>query len=1024
MRIFGFDLGIASIGWAVVDIEKENNNPEAGRAAIGNIVQSGVRIFSIAENPKDGSSLAAPRREKRSSRRALRRKALRMKEVRELLAQHGLPVPDLRPQVKDIDVWALRGEDVFCRKLSPLELSRVLLHMAKHRGYKSMRKSVEESDKETGKVLTAIAKNKENLGKYKTIAQMIYKTNCNTTKKYRNGDNVYDNSIPRDEIERELELIFEAQQQYGIFTRDFLEKYKEIVFRVRPIQSVGKMVGACTLEPNFLRAPKEAPTAELFVALTKINNMKIIIDGAVRNINDEERLEILDLLRKTQTVKYTTLHSKIWKKHDIIFPGVKDEKQDFYSMSGWHKLKKILDESDMADMHMLDRIIKIIAIEKGDVAVEKALRHKKVPEKYISELKKLSTSKFINLSLQALYKIVPEMMKGLTYDKACRAAGYDFQDKAFRGVSVDDGCISKIVEWTRVPVVNRTVSQFRKVYNALVRKYGIPDQVNLEVGRELKNNFDERKKIERKQTENRDKNDSARQEYEALVERKATFKEVIKYKLYRDQGGKCIYSGEMIDLNNLDNYEIDHILPYSRSLDNSYMNKVLVKSTENQQKGNKTPYEYLGNTVKWDNFVGRVYATKMTLGTRKVYNLLNEDFSSTEEDFRNRNANDNAYAARYVRQVLNIAFPELRVDVRSGALTHYLRGQWGLEKVREESDRHHAQDAIVIACATPSMVRYLSTISGLFENKRNEKGRPWWANLKQNIQEPWDGFRGDVLKSMDNVFVSRAVRGKATGSAHKDTISSPKSNKGSMILPRGRADKDNMFRMDIFKKDGKYVVVPIFVADTVDKRRQDIFYPQPTKGGKQPVTIDDAYEFIMTLHKDDYIKITTVDDKVYEGYIVQCNMPAGQFIIRSVDNSAVYSVKTDTFEPNEFIVIDDNLCKVIDCVNGKLRAMRPNGVIEEVEAYKKQTRSGTEAKKQIQTAVRYEKRDTQKKLNVGTFKNLQKFQIGVLGDVSEVKSERRAPVCAIKPQSEKRKGRKQPKRNKNGVANPSNNKTM
>ena len=84
----------------------------------------------------------------------------------------------------------------------------------------------------------------------------------------------------------------------------------------------------------------------------------------------------------------------------------------------------------------------------------------------------------------------------------------------------------------------------------------------------------------------------------------------------------------------------------------------------------------------------------------------------------------------------------------------------------------------------------------------------------------------------------------------------------------------------------------------------------------------------------------------------------------------------------------------------------------------------TEAKKQIQTAVRYEKRDTQKKLNVGTFKNLQKFQIGVLGDVSEVKSERRAPVCAIKPQSEKRKGRKQPKRNKNGVANPSNNKTM
>ncbi|MDE5615674.1 MAG: hypothetical protein K2I81_02475 [Alphaproteobacteria bacterium] len=416
-------------------------------------------------------------------------------------------------------------------------------------------------------------------------------------------------------------------------------------------------------------------------------------------------------------------------------------------------------------------------------------------------------------------------------------------------------------------------------------------------------------------------------------------------------------------------------------------------------------------------------ALKSGLGASKVSNLLNKNFEASEDDFRQRNANDNAYAARYVRQILNTAFPDLRVDVRAGALTHYLRGQWGLEKSRTESDRHHAQDAIVIACATPGMVRYLSTISGLFENKRNEKGKPWWDSLKQNIREPWDGFRADVLRSVDDVFVSRTVRGKATGSAHKDTINSPKSNKGSMILPRGRADKDNMFRMDIFKKDGKYVVVPIFVADTVDKNRQDIFYPQPAKA-QQPAVIDDTYEFVMTLHKDDYIKITTADDKVYEGYIVQCNMPAGQFIIRSADNAAVFSVRTDTFEPNDFIVIAGTLCKVKDCVDGKLRAVCPNGIVEEIDAMRKQTRSGEAAKKQIQTADRYEKRDAQKKLNVGTFKNLQKFQIGVLGDMSEIKSERRAPVCAIKPQSEKRKGRKQPKRNKNGVANPSTNETM
>lgn len=1022
MRIFGFDLGIASIGWAVVDIEKENRNPEAGHAVTGKIQQSGVRIFSVAENPKDGSSLAAPRREKRSIRRALRRKALRMKEVRALLENSGLGDQNIVINADDIDVWALRGEDAFCRKLSSRELSRVLIHMAKHRGYKSMRKSAEENDKETGKVLVSIARNRERMGEYKTMAQMIYRTNCEGARKYRNGDGVYDNSIPREEIERELGLIFDAQQKYGLFTPELLDKYKKIAFRVRPIQSVGKMVGACTLEPNCLRAPKESPTAELFVALTKINNMKIVIDGEVRSINYEERVAILDLLRKTQTVKYKTLHNKIWKGQDIVFRGVKEETQDFYSMIGWHKLKKILDDADMADTQMLDRIMKIVAIQKDDAAIEKELRRKKVPEKYIDELKKLSASKFINLSLQALYKIVPEMMRGLTYDKACEAAGYDFKSKISGEVKADNGCIAEITEWTRVPVVNRTVAQFRKVYNALVKRYGIPDQVNLEVGRELKNNFEDRKKIERRQEENRDKNDRSRIEYEELTGRKATARDALKYKLYLDQDGKCIYSGEAIDLAHLDNYEIDHILPYSRSLDNSYMNKVLVKYTENQGKGNKTPYEYFGNTAKWNDFVGRVSATK-TLGARKIYNLLNKDFSATEEDFRERNANDNAYAARYVKQILNTAFPELRVDVRSGALTHYLRGQWGLEKVRTESDRHHAQDAIVIACATQGMVQYLSTISGLFENKQNEKGKPWWTNLKQNIQEPWDGFRSDVLKSIDDVFVSRTVRGKATGSAHKDTINSPKSGKGSMILPRGRADKDNMFRMDIFKKDGKYVVVPVFVADTVDKNRQDIFYPQPAKA-QQPVAIDDSYEFVMTLHKDDYIKITTTDDKVYDGYVVQCNMPVGQFVIRSTDNSAVFSVKTNTFEPCEFIVISGNLYKVMDCMAGKLRAVSSNGIVEEIDAAKKQTRNGGEAKKQILTVERYEKRDFQKKLNIGTFKNLQKFQISVLGDISEVKSENRAPVCAIKPQSEKRKGRKQPKRNKNGVANPSTNQAV
>jgi CRISPR-associated endonuclease Csn1 len=1031
MRVFGFDLGISSIGWAVVDIEKENPDPQTGRAASGGIVKSGVRIFSIAENPKNGESLAKPRREARLARRSLRRKALRVKDVRKLLADNGFPVPSQTPAKDessgDADVWRLRARDAFERELDSRELSRVLIHIAKHRGFKSARKSQEESDSgDTGKVLEAINENKSSLGGFKTMAQMIF----NKRPKMRNRgiiqadkkdrktgeikqvkEQYYGSSIPRDEIEREIDEIFKAQNKYGIIPQDLIDKYKKIAFRFRPIQSVGQMVGFCSLNPKFKRAPKEAPTSELFVALTKINNLKIMENGRERFLDNGEREQILDLLRKTEKVKYSTLLGKVWKGRDVLLNGVSEEDRDkvFHSMTGFHKLKKIVDSGDLSDIKMLDRIIKVIATEKDDDSIEKELRRKKVPQKYIPELKKLSSAKFLDLSLHVLYEIVPEMEKGLTYDKARAAAGYSFKNCGGTSALSNGGLLGEIKESTKVPVVNRAIAQLRKVYNAMVREFGMPDQINLEIGRDLKKTFSERMKIKEKQTKNSD--DRA-----AIAEKlgeKATGKNIIKYRLYDAQSGKCVYSGEPIDLDNLDNYEIDHILPYSRSLDNSLNNKVLVKYAENQAKGNKTPFEYLEPLGLWTEFSERVNAT-MSLGSRRKYNLLNTKFADDEAGFRERNSNDNAHMAIRAKKIFNDAFPDLRVDVRAGSLTAFLRGQWGLEKDRGESDRHHAQDAIVIACATQGMVQYLSRMSALFENKINEKGKPWWENLKSHIKEPWTGFRRQVLDSISEVFVSRPARKKASGAAHKETIFSQKSGKGSMPLPRGVADKDNMFRFDIFKKDKKYVVVPVFVADTVDKERMDVFYPQPAKS-KELAVIDDSYEFVMTLHKDDYIKVATDDNKEYEGYIVQCNMPVGQFIIRSPDNSAVFSVNTNTFAPGDCIVIKDNACKVIGCENGKLQAMQSDGTVHEIDADKKKNRSGEDAKKQIETAARFEKRDARKKINIGTFADMTKYQIGVLGDKTRVKLEKREKVCNIKP----KKGRKQPKRKNNGLANPS-----
>ena len=153
-------------------------------------------------------------------------------------------------------------------------------------------------------------------------------------------------------------------------------------------------------------------------------------------------------------------------------------------------------------------------------------------------------------------------------------------------------------------------------------------------------------------------------------------------------------------------------------------------------------------------------------------------------EFRERNANDNNYISRYIKQYLedgldfsssNCSDIKNRVQMRTGSLTAYLRHCWGLTKNRDENDRHHAQDAIVIACATQGMVKYLSTISGLWENKweiakSKNNGEAWFKSLKHKFSEPWSGFRNDVENSLNDVFVSRPPRKSATGEIHQETI--------------------------------------------------------------------------------------------------------------------------------------------------------------------------------------------------------------------------------------------------------------
>ena len=262
--------------------------------------------------------------------------------------------------------------------------------------------------------------------------------------------------------------------------------------------------------------------------------------------------------------------------------------------------------------------------------------------------------------------------------------------------------------------------------------------------------------------------------------------------------------------------EIDHALPESRSFENGRNNKVLVHVKENRNKGNATPYEYLGganNSEPWQRFVAFVEGNK-SYRLAKRTRLLRKDFGDEEAmSFRERNLTDTRYICKffknYVETYLQLAdnSQSQRCVVVSGQLTSFLRARWGLIKIREESDRHHALDAVVVAACTHSMVARLTSYNKYKELSKAREGfvdlvtgevvsSQMFAQLEKHFPTPWDNFRHELearlqeddagklreivahlgtyspeaLSKVKPLFVSRAPQRKNSGAAHKDTI--------------------------------------------------------------------------------------------------------------------------------------------------------------------------------------------------------------------------------------------------------------
>lgn len=779
--VFGLDVGIASCGWAVVNVDTKH------------IHAIGSRCFDAPENPKTKTLHNAERRTKRGMRRVTYRRKGRMKAVRRLLRDSGLwynPSPDyFRSLASDApDPWIARACGV-TESLEPEDAAAALIHLAKHRGFKSNAKR-DTSDEEGGKVLQAAREWDKKLGE-RTYAQSLVDDHPDR-KRNRSGD--YRFMPRRERLVDEARKIISRQRGLGAewATGEFEDEYVKIAFHQLPLRSSESLVGECPFEPNERRAARFSYSFEKFRLLEKL------VHGCRVTTGDGERsLTVNELEIATRNFGHSTgltfkqLRTKLGLSEDEKIPAALTEddlKRDVTKSAskaapGSYAVRSVIGSAEFNRLvetpAILDRIAETITFSEDDSEIRSGFNRLGLsPETIQALMKGLALGKFSkfkgtgHISAKAARKLTPEMLKGKRYDEACSAVGYDHA--AARGVKIED---------IKNPVVQRSLNQAIKQIEVLVREFGRPQRIHVEMLRDVGKSTKVRNEIESKNRSRRKERERHKIELcELIGATDANRDDIEKYELMKEQGCRCPYCDRHLtpDMISSSDVQVDHIYPRSKSHEDSYVNKVLTCVRCNQEKRNQTPWEWRGESDPhwWREFEARISSLNFTK-PEKRRRLLNKSFAERSSDFIERNKVDSSYVARALLATLQNLYPEsyadgaiipgakTRIRARPGQMTPKLQRAWLGDRYKKNrvDDRHHAMDALAVAFLDEDLYHEVAYVYQRWEETGQQQ------HYVPDVGPPWEGFAQDCLDAYNGDWiVCRTERRRARGALHEETI--------------------------------------------------------------------------------------------------------------------------------------------------------------------------------------------------------------------------------------------------------------
>lgn len=831
--ILGFDLGSASLGWALVEI---NSQGEPRR-----LLGTGVRVFDPGVSGTEldilqgkDESRAVERRRARLQRRQMRRRAARQRQLFELLQQHGLmpaypaSVGAGGPPLSHAERSAARHEilnrleaDLRARwqprmaglpapdqvlpyflraaalreKLEPEELGRVFYHLAQRRGFKSNRRETaksKEQEKEKSQVYAGIAEIAQEKGE-RTLGEYFASVDPHEKRIRRRW-------TARSMHEEEFEKIWAAQSVHhpAILTPELKNRIRHLLYFQRPIARQTHLVGICELEPQRKRAPLACLDAQRFRLLQKVNDLRLRFpDFSERRLTAEERDKLLAALETKGDLTFAEARNLLGlRKRGCWFnfegKGQKDKLPGNRTAS---KMRAAFGERwDRLSPRERNAIVEDWRLaETEEWLVRRAMTRWGLDEAAARLLAAAAPEDgYSSLSRRALAKLLPLMEDGLSFKEAEK----EIYGARFSGGAAHDLLppVRRALPALRNPAVERALTELRKVVNAIVREYGKPDRIHIELARDLKNPRDRRKEIWKLNSERRAQREAAAERLLNEVGiRQPSRAQIEKALLWEECGGECPYTGRKIRFAELfsDNpqFDVEHILPFSRCPDDSFANKTLCYLPENRDvKGNRTPYEAYGsNPERWEQILERVRRFRNPGKLRRFQVRSAEEL----EQFTTRQLNDTRYASKLAAQYLGALYggrdvadaaagEKRKIYATPGALTAILRRHWGLEAILGEAEpaataekapkargdhRHHAIDALVVALTTPAAVKALADAA-----RRNaDRGRVSFKGL----EAPWPDFVASVRPHIESLVVSHRPEHKLSGPLHDETHYSP-----------------------------------------------------------------------------------------------------------------------------------------------------------------------------------------------------------------------------------------------------------